>query len=225
MKTGHKRQVYALSVITAFIALLALSPSTQALGFNSSDKDVNYLIVKGSPDLAKPGDTISINVAGKLAAASNVSDIFHITLYVDTTSQPSKIITEGNLILPADATEGTVQFSVAIPSDTIDNTYLYMSLSDGWRTYSKISISLIQLIQSPTYLELQNQNAELQKQNANLQSTNDTLSILFYIATFVAAIFIITTVYILFLTFRAKKNKNQNSTALVQPTTPSAESS
>ena len=225
MKTGHKRQVYALSVITAFIALLALSPSTQALGFNSSDKDVNYLIVKGSPDLAKPGDTISINVAGKLAAASNVSDIFHITLYVDTTSQPSKIITEGNLILPADATEGTVQFSVAIPSDTIDNTYLYMSLSDGWRTYSKISISLIQLIQNPTYLELQKQNAELQKQNANLQSTNDTLSILFYIATFVAAIFIITTVYILFLTFRAKKNKNQNSTALVQPTTPSAESS
>jgi len=225
MKTGHKRQVYALSVITAFIALLALSPSTQALGFNSSDKDVNYLIVKGSPDLAKPGDTISINVAGKLAAASNVSDIFHITLYVDTTSQPSKIITEGNLILPADATEGTVQFSVAIPSDTIDNTYLYMSLSDGWRTYSKISISHIQLIQNPTYLELQNQNAELQKQNANLQSTTDTLSILFYIATFVAAIFIITTVYILFLTFRAKKNKNQNSTALVQPTTPSAESS
>jgi len=152
MKTGKKKQLFALIAATAFLALFTLAPSAQALKFNSSDFTLNYLIVTGTPDLAKPGDTISISVAGKLAMPTNVTEIFQITFYVDTVTQPAKTITNGNLVLPEDATEGTAHFSIAIPSDTLNNTYLYMTISDGSRTYSKISITLIQ---NPTYFELE----------------------------------------------------------------------
>ena len=207
MKTGHKKQLYIIIAVTAFLISLLSVPSTQALNFSSSDNSLNYLIVTGTPDLAKPGDTISVIITGKLAVASNASDTFQITFIVDTASQPAKTITNGNLVLPGDATEATSSFSIAIPTDTITNTYLYMTMRDDSRTYSKIPITLIQ---NPTYLELQTQNNDL-------QSSNNTLSILMYIAIFVAVIFIITTVYILSLTFKAKKNKNQNPNTPVQP--------
>ena len=214
MKTGYKKQVCLIIAVTAFLILLVSVSPAEALNFSSSDNSLNYLIVTGTPDLAKPGDTIFITVKGKLAAASNISDTFQITFYVDTSSQPAKIITNGNLALPGDATEATVSFSIAVPTDTIDNTYLYMTMSDYSRTYSKIPITLIQ---DPAYFELQTQNSDL-------QSSNNTLSILMYIAIFVAVIFIITTVYILSLTFKAKKSKSQNPNTSVQPKPMSTES-
>jgi hypothetical protein len=193
-------------VVTAFWAFVASAPSAQALGFNASDSSLSYLVVSCSRDLAKQGETLSISVTGKLAAVSNVSDTFHITIYVDSSTQPSQAISEGDLVLSADATEGTAHFSVAVPSDAINNTYLYMSLTDNSRTYSKISLSLIQ---SPTYFDLQAQNSDLQTRNDELESSNSALNILLYIAIFVAVIFIITTVYILSLTFRSKRNKKE----------------
>jgi hypothetical protein len=214
MKTGCQKQICALSVLTVFIALLAAAPSAQALGFNSSDYSLSYLIVTGSPDVVKPGEAVSVNMMGKLAVASNASDIIHVRFFADTASKPSEVIMEGDLILPADATEGTRQFSVTIPSDVINNTWLYMSMSDDWRIFSKITISLVQ---NPTYFELKSQNSDL-------QSSNDTLSVLMYIAIFVAIVFIATTVYILSLTFKAKKSKRDNRTDSVLPKTVSVES-
>jgi heme/copper-type cytochrome/quinol oxidase subunit 2 len=89
-----------------------------------------------------------------------------------------------------------------------------MSMSDDWRIFSKITVSLVQ---NPTYFELKTQNSDL-------QSSNDTLSVLMYIAIFVAIVFIATTVYILSLTFKAKKSKRDNRTDSVLPKTVSVES-
>jgi preprotein translocase subunit SecG len=220
MKMGRRKQIGAFIVATAFLTLILLAPSARALAFNATDASLSYIVVSGNPDVAKPGETVSVSVTGKLAIISNVSDTLHITIYVDSLTQPSQVISEGDLVLSADATERTAHISVAIPTDVINNTYLYMSLTDNSRTYSKISLSLIQ---NPTYFDLQVQNSNLQTRNNELESSSGTLNFLLYTAIFVAVIFIITTVYILSLTFRSKRNKKEPQTEMICPQNPSAE--
>jgi hypothetical protein len=217
MKTGSKK-IFISITFAAVLALLVLAPTAQALSFNTSDSSLSYLIVSATPDVSKPGDsalgTVSVTVTGKLSGASNQSDTFHIKLYVDTTSQPAKTVAEGDLVLPADATEGTAHFSVAIPSDAINNTYLHMDLIDSVKSYSKISLALIQ---NPTYSEIQStiqtqrtNILDLQSNVQTLESNNNTTTLVMYIAIFVAVVFIVTTVYILSLTLRVKKSKKEN---------------
>jgi hypothetical protein len=216
MKERHKKQVFMVIFVTAVVAALVLAPSVQALSFNCGDNFVNYVTVSGSLDLAKPGDTVIVNVSGKLAFnVTSQADTFNIKFFVDTLTEPQKTVTEGDLVLPADSSIGTAQYSIAIPTDVINNTYLYMSMNDGIRTYAQISITLIQ---NPTYPDLQFQvqnlqstNNALQSINNNLRSSNNSLTTIVYIIAFIALIFVATTVSMLALTFRANKRRNQKA--------------
>lgn len=197
MKKLHKKHLSALNLLTVLAVLIAFAPSVQALGFNLSDYSLSYLIVTGSPDIVKPGDIVTITVRGMLAVESITSESLNVKFFADTSSTPQEVIMEGTLVLPADATEEARQFSVTIPSTAIHNTWLTMSVGSDWSLYSKITVSQIQ---NPTYSELKTQNEEL-------QSSNSTLNLLMYTAVFIAIVFIIATIYIMFLTLRANKKK------------------
>ena len=221
VKEGHKKHIIMIIFATAILSTLVFTPSVQALSFNCSDNFVNYVTVSGSPDLAKPGDSITINVSGKLTLnATSQADTFHVKFLVDTLTETQKPIAEGDLVLPADSSVGTSQYSIAIPADVINNTYLYMSMTDGVRIYAQVSITLIQ---NPTYPDLQSQVQSLYSINNNLKSSNNSLTIIVYIAALVAAIFAVTTVYILTLTFRANKRRKEKVALPVSPEQTSAE--
>jgi hypothetical protein len=207
METLGKKTVLFCILAFAVLASAFLAPTAQALNFNASDNLINYLIVSASPDTTKPGATVVVNVSGKLGANSSGIDIFHIQLFVDTVAGPGKIVAEGNLVLPNDGNAGTATYSAVIPSDAIDNTYLYLNMNDGNRSYARVSLSLIQ---NPTY-------TEIQSENQSLKSNNDTLTILLYIAVFVTVVFAVATAYILALTFKSKKNKKENAAVSGQP--------
>ncbi len=209
MAFGRKSLIAVGLLAVLFSAPSIFVPSARALSFNASDVSMNYLIVSGTPDVIEPGGAVSVNVTAKLSANSSEQDVFRITLLVDTDAEMGKIVSQGDLILPSDGTPATARFSVAIPSDAINNTYLYLNMNDGSKSYSKISISLIQ---NPSYLALQSKVQILQSQNSNLRQANNDLSIIMYAAIFVAIVFIVTTSYILVLTFRAKKNKKEDQT-------------
>jgi hypothetical protein len=228
MKEGHKKQVFTVIFVTAFVVAFVLAPSVQALSFNCGDNFVNYVTVSGSPNLAKPGDAVIVNVSGKLAFnVTSQADTFHVKFFVDTLTEPQKPVAEGDLVLPADSSIGTAQYSIAIPANVINNTYLYMSLNDGIRTYAQISVALIQ---NPTYPDLQSQvqnlqstNNALQSINNNLQSSNNSLTTIVYLVALIAIIFVATTVSMLALTFRANKRRNQKAMQSAPPQQTSAE--
>ncbi len=206
MKARNKsHRLLSVAFFSLFIAFI-LVPTVQALSFNTSDLSLNYLVVTGTPDVVKPGASVVVTVSGKLSANSSGQDVFHIKILVDTIGGPAKTVAQGDLILRADGTVGNYTASVAIPVDSINDTYLYMTMSDGLKSYSQISIALIQ---NPTYSELETQIQTLQSQNKDLQSESGTASILMYVSILVAVIFIITTAYILALTYRAKKGKRE----------------
>ncbi len=194
-------------MVGAFLAILALAPCAFALTFSGGDSFISYFVVSGSPDVARPGDTAQIRVTGKLVLPGQ-PDILHIAIYADTTSGIGSVVTEGDLMLPGDATEASSQYSVALPLNVINNTYLYLKASDGTRSYSKIPVTLIQ---NPTYSELLGTNKNLQAQVGNLtsqvetlKSDNSTLTVLLYVAVAVTVIFILTTFYIIVSVVRTK---------------------
>ena len=186
--------------------------TTKALNFNFSGDSLSYLVISCGPDVVKPGGTINVTVSAKLAVETNQSETAHITIYVSTVSEPEKVITQGDLTLPADASANTAQYTNAIPGDAVNNTYVQMKITHGTKTFSGIALSLVQ---NPTYFELRDQAQNLQAQNKNLMSTTDTMSQFAYIATFVAIVFIAATAYIIALTLRAgKKRKTFKQTTL-----------
>jgi hypothetical protein len=209
MGKGRTKKILASILITAFVVLFASSPAVQALDFTCNDEFFAYLIVSGSPDIVKLGEIVQVVVTGKLTGLFNVSATLHIALFVDTATNPREVIAQGDLFLPADASESNATFSVAIPTNAISNTYLTASVTETFRSYSQIHISLIQ---NPPYDELRSQVQSLQAQNNDLQASNSFISTVLYIAVFVAAMFIAATGYILFLTFKAKKKKETQTT-------------
>ena len=207
MEKRSKHVAIVAFLVQTVLALLILVPTTQALSFNTSDLSLNYLIVSGAPDIVTPGATVVVSVTGKLPENSSTQDIFRISLFVDTASEPGKVVGEGDLLLPNDGTPGNATFSVAIPANAIVDTYLYMSLNDNFRSYSKISISLIQSLSYP----------ELKLEVQKLQAENSTITILMYIAIFVAAVFIVSTVYIIAITFKANKRQRTKLAVPIRP--------
>jgi hypothetical protein len=209
MKTIRRKQLLIGTLLTAFLVTLVLVPAAQALSSSFNDSAINYLVVSGTPDAVKPGGTVTVVVTAKLSDLYNESDVLHIKIFADTASESAKVLSQGDLVLPAgpNATAATATYSVSIPSDAITNTYLYATINDNLRMYSRISLSLIQ---PHTYSELQSQINTLQSQNNDLRATNSTTNLLLYIALAVAALFIVTTVYILSLTLRGTKKRRQN---------------
>jgi hypothetical protein len=205
MKKGLSKLLVSILLLTTLASLLFV-PSTQALNSSYSDYTMSYLTVSSSADVVKPGNTLTVSIIAKLSDVINGSDVLHIQIFADTVSKPSTILSESDLVLSPgpNATEKSAQYAVSVPSDIIPNTYIYATINDTTHVYSRIALSLVQ---PSTYSELQAQIHQLQSQNEDLQSTNNTNILLLYIALAVAALFIVTTVYILSLTFRAKKKQ------------------
>jgi hypothetical protein len=220
MNSGHAKKFFTVIFVTAVIASTLLAPQAQALKFNFSDDSLSYLVVSGTPDTSKPGDTVSVSVSGKLAVETNESILAHVKFYVDAISEPKKLISEGGLLLPANTDEGAAQYSVAIPSNVINGTYLYMSITVGVKTFPIIYVSLVQ---NPAYSELQSQLRTLQAQKSDLEASNSNLTAIVYIAVLVAVIFIATTAYILMLTFRVNKNRKERASSQAPTATSSSE--
>ncbi len=206
MKNGRRKNLLLGILVAASLTMILFVPCAQALNQSFSDGILNFVIISGTPDVVKPGETVAVSISAKLVDSVNESDVLHVRLFVDTNSEPSKLVTQGDLVLPAGPNASTANgtYSVSIPADAISNTYLYATLSDNSHVYTKISIALIQ---THTNSELQSQVNSLQSQNDSLQATNNTTTLLLYIALAVAALFIVTTVYILSLTMRGKKNR------------------
>jgi hypothetical protein len=202
-----KRTLTTIIIITVILTVSVLASSAQALDFEFNGDNLNYLMVSCNPDIVKPGPggTVDVSVTAKLAVATNQTEVMHITIYVDTASETRKTITEGDIILPENMDPAKAQYTVIVPSDAINNTYVQIRINYASRIYSGISLALIQ---NPTY-------NELTTQIQNLESTNNTISLFAYIATFVAIIFIAATAYIVALTLKAsKKPKTFKQTTL-----------
>ncbi len=199
MKTASKKRAFICLSVALFLSfsLLLLSPSAQALNSTFIDPGLGYLTVTASVDFAKPGDTIQIDLSGKLLASANQSDTLTVSVYVATTSNPAQLITQGSLILPADATQGTAAFSVAVPEGAIVGGYVYLTVSDQTRTYTHVYLCQIQ---DPTYAELHSQVQSLQSEVQSLQSQVKSLqtdnNVLIYITAAVVVIFVVALVFI-----------------------------
>jgi hypothetical protein len=209
MKKGFSKLLAVTLLLAMFTSVMLVQQAT-AINSSYGDGDLNYLAVSSNPDVVKQGATVNIAVNAKLADNLNQTDIFHVKVYADTANETAKMLADGYLILnsPVNETAPAGQYltTVVIPTDAITNTYVYATISDQTgRTYSRITLALIQ---PNTYYELQNQLDQLQAQNNSLQSTNNTTTLLLYVTLAVAAIFIVTTGYIISLTIKAKKKQN-----------------
>jgi predicted nuclease with TOPRIM domain len=174
----HKKQLIVSALAIVVLTSIVFAPASKALNFNFKDNFLSSITVSGNPDVTKPGGIVTANVTGRLFLA-NQSAIFHIKFYLDTLTQSSLVIVEADLALPINNGVGTVQYAVPIPPEALNNTYLYASVYDDVRNFTKIPVSLIQ---NPTYSELQSQVSQLQTQVAslnaqlnNIQSNNTSL--------------------------------------------------
>jgi len=161
-----------LGVLIMGILWLSLAQNAKALSFTYSDPSIN-LTVSG-PDLAKPGNTESYTVSGSFTAGT-LYDFVNITLWLETSSQPSKVILEEVALQPGSYNLGytfTKTFQVFIPNDAVNDRYVYSNLTTSIRQFSKISVSLVQ---NPTYTELQSQVTSLQSQVNSLQADKNEL--------------------------------------------------
>ena len=162
----HKKQLIVSALAIVVLTSIAFAPASKALNFNFKDNFLSSITVSGNPDVTKPGGIVTANVTGKLVLA-NQSAIFHIKFYLDTSTQSSLVLVEADLALPTNNRVGTVQYAVPIPPEALNNTYLYASVYDDVRNFTKIPVSLIQ---NPTYTELQSQVSQLQTQVASLNA-------------------------------------------------------
>ncbi|MCW4009688.1 MAG: hypothetical protein NWF05_03590 [Candidatus Bathyarchaeota archaeon] len=212
MSIKRFRWILPAILITAILASSVLAPTAQALTFEFTGNNLSYLKVSCSPDNVKPGGTINVTVTAKLLFVTNESNIAHIKIYTDTTAEPRKTITEGDMVIPMDATVGTAQYSVSIPTNAINNTYIQMRIDYDGETFSGINLALIQ---NPTYNDLMAIALILQSQNNKLTENNNTINLFAYVATFIAIVFIASTAYIIAITLKAnKKRKNFRQTTL-----------
>lgn len=164
------KKLLVLDVLVIGILWLSLAPMAKGLVFTYSDNVIN-LTVSG-PDLAKPGTNETFTVSGKFAVVAN--DFVYIVLWLNTSSQPFKVILE-EYALPPRTYNATDTFSktyqVLIPNDAINNRCIYANVTTSIRHFS-FDISLVQ---NPTYTELQSQVTALQSQLSSLQAQNDDL--------------------------------------------------
>jgi hypothetical protein len=204
MKKGFSKLLAVTLLLAMFTSVMLVQQAT-AINSSYGDGDLNYLAVSSNPDVVKQGATVNIAVNAKLADNLNQTDIFHVKVYADTANETAKMLADGYLILNSPVNE-TAPAGQYLTTDAITNTYVYATISDQTgRTYSRITLALIQ---PNTYYELQNQLDQLQAQNNSLQSTNNTTTLLLYVTLAVAAIFIVTSGYIISLTIKAKKKQN-----------------
>jgi hypothetical protein len=208
MKTANKKRALfrlLIALILSFSLLLPV-PHAQALNSTFIDPGLGYLTVTASVDFAKPGDTIQINLTGRLLAGVNQSDTLTVSVYVATTSDPAHLITQGSLVLPADATQNTAAFSVAIPESAVVGGYVYLTVSDQTRMYTHVYLCLVQ---DPTYAELQLQVQSLQLQVQSLQSQVELVrednNVLLYVTAGVVMIFVVAFVFIFRIVSKAIK--------------------
>lgn len=170
MKKDKKLLVFG--VLMMGILWLSSAPNAKALSFTYSDNVIAYLTVSG-PDLVKPGNTESYTVSGKFAVVTN--DFVNITLWLETSSQSSKVILEGYVLRPGTYGAGytfTNTSQVFIPNDAVNDRYIYANMTTSIRQFSKIGISLVQNV---TYAQLQSQVTSLQSQVNNLQADKTKL--------------------------------------------------
>jgi hypothetical protein len=202
MKTGNRKRVLACLAVTLILAstLILSAPSACALNSSFTDPGLGYLTVTTDLDVARLGDTVGINLSGKLISASTQQDTLTLSIYVATSSDAAQLITQGNLVLPADASQGTASFSVAVPQNAIVGTYIYLTILDATRRYTNVYLCQVQ---DPTY-------AELQAQVQSLQSDNN---LLLYIIVAVVVIFMVA----LALIFRLVSKASNKAKAAPQP--------
>jgi len=166
------KKLLVLGVLIMGILGLGLTPTAKTLSFTYSDGVIAYLTVSG-PDLAKPGNTESYTVSGSFTVVAN--DFVHITLWLETSSQFSKVVLEEDPLPPGTYSAGTTftkTYQVFIPNDAVNNRYIYANMTTSIRQFSKIGISLVQNL---TYTELQFQVTSLQSQVSSLRTQNDNL--------------------------------------------------
>lgn len=207
MKTASKkRALMRLSVaLVLSFSLLLLAPSAQALNSTFNDPGLGYLTVTASLDTAKLGDTVQIDLTGRLLAATNQSDTLTISVYVATASDPAQLITQGSLILPADGTQGLAAFSVAVPAGAIVGGYVYLTVSDQARMYTHVYLCQVQ---DPTYAELQSQVQSLEADN----------NLLLYIIVTIVVIFIVALAFIFRLVSISTKKEKRHKRNLFRRT-------
>jgi predicted nuclease with TOPRIM domain len=171
MNAKHTKQILTMVFIVVVLSPLALGPSTNAISFNYSDNFLSVLSVSSSADLAKPLDTILVNVTGRLAVTGQ-SVIFHVTYTVDTTSQPGRILNAQDLFLSSSTVSNSALAQLIVPLDALNNAHIYASIGNGTIVFSKIPITLVQ---NPSYSDLQAQVNSLSATINSLQSNNGAL--------------------------------------------------
>ncbi len=165
----NKNAVTILAVI--IFALLIVVPSTKALTFSYSSGDWSSLTITGNPNIVKPGDTLTLTISGTLTDQSQSTTVnLNLVVFADTVSQPSKIIAA----LPLSTSDGSLSasYQIPVPSDSINNTYLFANITNGNQPLLKTTLALIQ---NPTYVELQQQITELQIQVDSLTAQKSLL--------------------------------------------------
>ena len=169
MKITLTRQILVAAFILMVLSSMALVQTTKALSFNYSDNFLSTFSVSSNIDIAKPGSSITATVTGQLAV-NGQSTIFHIAFSVDTISQSGKVLDERDLVLSNISRTAVAQ--LIVPSDALNNTYVFATIGNGTIVFSKIPITLIQ---NPLYSEQQSQIATLQNQLATALANSTTL--------------------------------------------------
>lgn len=169
MNTHNVKKMLFAVIAWVLVALIVLAPSTKAFNYSYTDNFLTYFGVSSSPDIVSPGGTVSANITGLLRDSSQ-SVVFHITYYVDTSSQTYKLVNAQDLYLSGNSIPNIAYTQITVPLDALSNTFVYAVISNGTITFSKVPIALVL---NPTYSALQTQNLQLQ---ANLTSLGAQVS-------------------------------------------------
>jgi len=153
---------------------------SSAFYFTYSDDTWEYLMAEG-PDFVKAGNVESYTVTGKLLMEDGGP--VHFYFWVNTQSQQYERILEDDAFplmelgghYPAGYTYSKT-YQITIPSDTINNSYLWIKIDSESRHFSPVQISLVQ---DPSYDDLQQQidnlNSLLNSTQSQLTSTQSSL--------------------------------------------------
>ena len=167
LESRGKAAFLLATVVLAAQSLWVAFPTARALSLNYTDDVWAYLTVSG-PDLTRPGSVESYIVSGKLTVT--MTGYVHITFWLDTSSQASKVVCEDDAMSPGPSGAGyafTKIYQVCIPADALDNRHVYVKLDVSGKHFSSFAVTLVQ---NQTKSELQSQIASLQSQLSNLLS-------------------------------------------------------
>ncbi len=170
MKTGNAKKTLVAILASLVLASIVLTPGVKALTFNYADNFLGSFTVNSTPDVTKPGNTVSANVTGVLKVSAQTV-VLHIIFYVDTASQTARILNSQDLVLSGTA-QNSATAQIVVPLDALNNTYVYAVISNGTIVFSRI---LIALVQNPTYSELQTQIIQLRDNVTSLGAQVNSL--------------------------------------------------